>query len=84
MKNKESKMRDRIRELCAEHKWVPYGLSRRAGLGKGAVANILANPSIKPRKATIAKLSVALGITPEYLMGETDVRLEPANLEDSE
>jgi transcriptional regulator with XRE-family HTH domain len=81
MKKSNTKLCDRIRDLCLESGWSHSGLSRKAGLGKGAVADILAEPGRSPRPLTIAKLASTLGVDPEYLVGETDVRAEPIDLE---
>lgn len=64
----------RLEHLRLEKGWSPFGLSSRAGLGKGAVADLLASTGRIPRKGTIQKLAAALDVSPEYLLGKTDVK----------
>lgn len=82
MENPRNKLSERISDLCAERKWSPSGLCRRAGIGKGTVAGIAADQSRTPRPSTIAKIAIALDVAPEYLMGETDVRVGPVSISD--
>lgn len=72
----------RIQELLSEKDWKPSRLSLAAGLGKGAVADILADETRQPRAVTLAKLAGALGVDPEYLSGESDVRRAASRLHD--
>lgn len=79
MTNTGNSVASRVRELCEEQKFTHSGLSKKAGLGKGAVADLLADPTRTPRPATIVKLAIALGVEVEYLLGETNQKssLEP-------
>lgn len=72
----------RIEALMIEKGWAATRLSVRAGLGKGAVNDILSDPDRHPRPATLAKLARALGVDQEYLACESDVRRAGSRLHD--
>lgn len=72
----------RLEELLHERGWSPTRLSLAAGLGKGAVNDILSDPERHPRPATLAKLARSLGVDREYLSGDSDVRRAASRLHD--
>jgi len=74
-------LRARLRQLCKENGLSPSGLSIKAGLGKGAVSDILDNPDRHPRRRTLEKIARALDVAPDYLRGQTDQRsgIEPGD-----
>lgn len=72
----------RIESLLSEKGWSATKLSQRAGLGKGAVNDILTDPERQPRPATLTKLARALGVDKEYLACESDVRRAGSRLHD--
>lgn len=72
----------RLEELLEELGWSPTRLSLAAGLGKGAVNDILADPDRQPRAGTVAKLARALSVDREYLSGESGVRRAASRLHD--
>ncbi|MEM7721725.1 MAG: helix-turn-helix domain-containing protein [Pseudomonadota bacterium] len=69
---KQNPLVQRLVDLCRDYGWSYTALSTKAGLGKGAVGDIIANPDRRPRDQTIMKLAKALGVEPLYLLGETD------------
>ncbi|MEM8849283.1 MAG: helix-turn-helix transcriptional regulator [Pseudomonadota bacterium] len=73
---------DRLDELLAEKGWSPTRLSLAAGLGKGAVNDILADPTRHPRPKTLGQLARVLGVDREYLSGDSDVRRAASRLHD--
>lgn len=76
MTKKHESLAERIADLAKEKGWSNTALSLRAGLGKGAVTDLVQNTGRTPRRATIRALARALGVDPAYLAGEVDVRPE--------
>lgn len=72
MDKTETTFSKRIAALCESRGWTFSGLSLRSGLGKGAVGDLMADTSRAPRRATVDKLAGALGVSSEYLLGESD------------
>jgi len=71
---------ERLQALLAEKGWSATKLSTMAGLGKGAVNDLLTSPDRTPREGTLAKLARTLGVDREYLSGESEVRRAASRL----
>lgn len=71
---------ERLQSLLAEKGWSATKLAKMAGLGKGAVNDILTQPDRIPREGTLAKLARTLGVDREYLSGESEVRRAASRL----
>lgn len=74
MENFDTSFHVRLENLRLEKGWSPYKLSCQAGLGKGAVTDLLAATDRIPRKGTIKKLAAALDVSHDYLLGKTDIK----------
>ncbi len=72
MTNSRNVFSARIAQLCEERGLTLTGLSKRAGLGKNAVGDILADTTREPRTGTVEKIARGLGVSPQYLTGESD------------
>ncbi|QDF14282.1 hypothetical protein vBDshSR4C_034 [Dinoroseobacter phage vB_DshS-R4C] len=70
----------RLADLIEPRGLNPTRLALEAGLGKGAVADILANPGRQVRRVTLNRLADRLGVDPEYLEGAQGVRRAASKL----
>lgn len=80
MPEKTHKLAERLAALAAERGWSHSALSARAGLGKGAVGDLIANPERRPRDTTVAALARALEVDVAYLTGRTAARAARSGL----
>jgi transcriptional regulator with XRE-family HTH domain len=71
---------NRLEKLMAEQEISPSALSLAIGGGREAVRMILTGRSKNPRSDTLTKLARELGVSLQYLLGETDEKGQAPSL----
>lgn len=71
---------DRLKDLIEEQGWTLSALSMAAGLGKGAVSDLLNHPDRQPREKTLRALAATLGVDLAYLAGRIDHKRATSDL----
>lgn len=66
---------ERIEELMRAKGWTKYRLAKETGLPQSTITSLLSGRVKKPSAETTSKLAEALGVTTDYLLGNTDINL---------
>lgn len=78
--NKMTTISERLDQALRTRRMSPAQLAKKSKVSEGAISNILAERRVSPRRETITKLAVPLGVPVAWLFGETDdptIRDEP-------
>ncbi len=68
-------IKDRLQEALKMRQWTAADLSKKSGINKGSISKYLKG-AIVPKQRIIGDLANALGVSPAWLLGFDDNKLD--------
>lgn len=68
-------IKDRLQEALTMRQWTAADLSKKSGINKGSISKYLKG-SVIPKQSAIGVMAHALGVSPAWLLGFDDNKLD--------